>query len=268
MGLFSSLAQLLPEFKLSLKLSLALIAVSAGIGVVYAFRKNRPGHLSAEDLLPDQPTLGPSLSLECSSQRNAIAQVLDLAKRIYPGFTPPTQKRYEQFVEVNPAILVCLFNSNREGVGYFDVYPLHPDFCELLISGSQGELDVRKDHILAPNDAWLAKRLYLAGLAAEQPATIRGKRYANILFWGLTKYLQHFYEAPCDREIFAEGVTADGREVLRKLGFTLESPASGRKDPYPLFKAALSGDMITKASAATPDWSNTCQLGWLKNRSL
>jgi hypothetical protein len=266
MGVFSSLAQLLPNFKLSLRLSFALIAVSAGIGTIYAFRKNRPVHLSADDLLPDQPSLGQVLSLECSSDRSAIAQVLDLAKRAYPGFTPPTLERYEQLVSVNPAILVCLFNSNREVVGYFDVYPLRADFCDLLTNGSHGELDVRKDYILSPQDAWLAKRLYLAGLAAEGATTIKGKRNATILFWGLIKYLQRFYGAPCDREVFAEGVTKPGREILRKLGFILESPAAGRKDPYPLFKVSLTSEMISKAITAVPDWSNTCRLGWLNRK--
>jgi hypothetical protein len=264
MGVFSSLAQLLPDFRLSLRLSFALIGVSAGIGTVYAFRKNRPVHLSADDLLPDTLSLGPALSLECSSDRNAIAQVLDLAKEVYPGFTPPTLERYQQFVSVNPTILVCLFNSTREVIGYFDVYPLRADFCDLLVNGSRGELDVRKDHILSPKDAWLAKRLYLAGLATKDAATIHGKRNATILFWGLIKYLQRFYGAPSDRELFAEGVTESGRVILRKLGFSFESPATGRKDPYPLFKASLTSEMIGKAITAVPDFSNTCRLRWLE----
>jgi hypothetical protein len=265
-GVFSGLAQLLPNFKLSLKLSITLIAISAGIGTVYSFRKNRSVHLSVDDLLPDSPSLAPALSLECSFDRNVIAQVLDLAKRIYPGVVPPPPDRYEQFVSVNRAILVCLFNANREVVGYFDVYPLRPGFLAFLIDGTYGELDVRKEHILAPEDAWLAPALYLAGLAVEDPTTVKGKRYASILCWGLIRYFQHYYGAPRKLEVFAEGVTKQGAAILRRFGFTLHSSATGRKDPYPLFRASTTSEFMSQAIASIPDWSHVCRLVWAENK--
>lgn len=263
-GVLSGLAQLFPDVKPSLKISAGLIIVSAGIGVIYAYRTSREIHLPVNDLFPETPVVGPTLSLECSSDRNVIAQVLDLAKRIYPGVEAPPLDRYEQFVGVNPAMLVCLFNSTREVVGYFDVYPLEADFCKLLFDGVRGELDVRKEHILAPQEAWLAQRLYLAGLAVENPRSVKSKRYASILCWGLIEYLRHYYGAPSEREIFAAGVTQPGRDILRRFGFVLHSPASARKDPYPMFTACLSSEFISQANSNIPDWSNICRLGWVQ----
>jgi hypothetical protein len=264
LGIFSGLAQLLPDLKLSLQASFGLIAGSALIGIVYAYRKNRAVHLAVDNLLPDSPGVGPGLSLECSTERNAIIQVLDLAKRVYPEVDPPPVDRYQRFVTVNPALLVALFNSHREVVGYFDVYPMQSDFCDLLFKGLRGELDTRAEHILPPEEAWQAPRLYLAGLAVEGPKTAKGNKRAYILCWGLLKYLQHFYGGVSEREIFAEGVTEDGRVILRKFGFTLASPATGRKDPYPLYRATLNADFFSRVTANLPDWSNVCQLGWVK----
>jgi len=156
LGVLSSLAQLFPDVRPTFKISGTLIVVSAIIGAVYAFRKSREIHLPVEDLLPEANTDEATLSLECSSDRNVIAQVLNLAKKSYPNVDPPPLNRYQQFVGVNAAILVCLFNSNREVVGYFDVYPLKTGFCDLLYSGEVAELDVRAEHILTPQEAWLA----------------------------------------------------------------------------------------------------------------
>lgn len=95
-GVFSGLVQLLPSVTFSLTTSAAIILLSAIMGATYAFRANRSVHLPLEDLLPDQPTLGSLLLLECSVKRCMIAQVLDLAKRVYPTVAPPPIDRYEQ----------------------------------------------------------------------------------------------------------------------------------------------------------------------------
>ena len=244
LGLLSSLAQLFPDVRPTFKISGTLIIVSGIIGAVYAFRKSPEIHLSVEDLLPEENAGEATLSLECSSDRNVIAQVLDLAKRSYPNVDPPSLNRYQQFVDVNATLLVCLLNSTREVVGYFDIYPLKAEFCNLLYRGKVGELDVRAEQILPPEEARLAKRLYLAGFAVERPSTVKGKRYAVILCWGLIKYLQHFYEARSDREIFAAGVTGQGETILRRFGFKFHSPGNVRKDPYPMFEPSWTPNLL------------------------
>ena len=262
-GVVASLAQLFPDLKLSLRTSFVLIGISAAIGAVYAYKKHRAFHLPVEDLVPDSPGIGPALSLECSTKRNVLSQVLDLAKRMYPRVDPPPLDRYQRLVAVNPALLAVLFDSSREVVGYFDVYPLRPDFCDLLFKGLRGELDARPEHILPPEEAWQARRLYLAGLAVEKPKSIPGARRASILCWGLLEYLQHFYGGASDREIFAEAVTEEGRVILREFGFTLESPAAERKDPYPMYRASLTGEFFSRVRSNLPDWSNVCRVEWL-----
>lgn len=263
LGFFSSLAQLFPDLRLSLRTSLALVAASAVIAAVYSYKKHRAVHLPLEHLLPDTPSVGPRFSLECSTERNVIIQVLDLAKRVYPGVEPPPLDRYQRLVAVNPALLTVLFDSNRRVVGYFDIYPLRPDFGNLLFKGLRGELDARPEHILPPEEAWQTKRLYLAGLAVDNPGSIRGGRRALIMCWGLLEYLQHFYGGVSDREIFAEAVTHEGRAILERFGFMLESPATQRKDPYPMYRVTLSGELFSRVRSSLPDWSDVCHVHWL-----
>ncbi len=225
-------------------------------------REARPVQLPIDDLFPENLTSSHRLSASCSTTREVILQVNNLATRVYPGVRPLPPDRYEQWLMVNDNLLVVLLNTNSEVIGYFDIFPLQPEFFNFFVSGAFGEHDIRREHILGPQQARFVKRMYLGGIAVDDPFSARGKRHASILVWALLKYLQNFYCVPCDRELYAEAVTVEGERLLKRFNFRLVSGATGRKDSYPLYAAELSEELINRALSAIPDWSRVCSLAW------
>jgi len=262
-GLLAALATLFPQVRFNVYTSLFVVGLSALLGAGYAFRENRPTPLPPiDELVPEPSSSTGRLIARCSTTREVVLQVNSLAKRVYPGVRPLPPDRYEQWLMINDNILLALLNANSEVIGYFDIFPLQPEFFNFFMSGAFGEHDIRREHILAPDQARFAKRLYLGGIAVADPLSARGKRHASILVWSLLKYLQKFYCAPCDRELYAEAVTVQGERLLKRFNFRLVSSARGRKDSYPLYAAELSEELINHALSEIPDWSRMCSLGW------
>jgi hypothetical protein len=257
-GLASGLAQFFPQVKFTVASSGLLVLVVAAIGLGYALVTAKPVHIPPV-LLPEEPA---TFSIECCTDRSVLLAVNKLAGHSYAGVRPLPPDRYEQWLMTNETILISLFNEGRELLGYFDVFPLQTDFLNLFIAGSCGEHDIRREHILSREQARFTKRLYLAGFAVRKPHTPEGGRCALMLFWGLLKYLQYFYCSSGEKELYAEGATSDGEDILKKYKFRLVGSASGRRDPHSLYAATITNETINHLLATRRDYSNICQLDW------
>lgn len=265
-GAVGGVAALFPSWRWSMFVSFCLVAGAAVFSGFYAWHVTRPAQLPDDDILPHDATSAPCATIETSVERTAVLQVNQIAQLVYPGIRPIPVDRYEQWMMINPNILVCLFDGNGRVVGYFDVFPLRSDFMRMLIEGRCGEQDIRREHILSPKEAATAKQLYLAGIAITERATAQGRRYASMLVWGLVNYLEHFYRLPLGREIFAEAVTPEGERLLRKFHFEVASEARGRRDPFPLFRRPLTPGVLELARKSIPDWSRVVRLSWSPRR--
>lgn len=261
-GIASGLAQLFSEVKLSATKASVLIIVSSIIGAIYALLTTSPVHLPVDDIVPSTVTSHPVMSLEVTTERALQLQANRLAASSYTRVAPLSSDRYEQWLMINPNVLACLLNNNRQVVGYFDVFPLESSFFKLFIDGLCVEHDIRREHILGPSLARNAKQLYLGGIAVAGPNTMKGKRYASVIIWGLFKYLQHYYCVPCDLELYAEAASKEGEELLKRFGFQLTSTAKQRKSSCALYSVLCTDEVVNKALSSIPDWSGACRLIW------
>lgn len=262
-GVASGVAELFPSLPAAPRASLFLMATL--LAGVYALLTSRPEHLPVGELLPDQLSDAPPLSLECVTDRASALAVRRMAEEVYPGVEPLPSDRYEQWLMVNPSIFVCLLDRSRQVLGYFDVFPLRHDFMSLLLEGRVGEQDIRREHILVPRQAKQAEAVYLGGIAVADWRSHEGKRHAAMLVWGLCKYLEHFYSAPPSRYIYAQAATREGERLLRKFRFELVAGGSGRRDPYPLYRAPINVEVFQLVRSNVPDFAGMVDVGWQKS---
>jgi hypothetical protein len=262
-AVLSGVVSLLPQISVSWRLSALLLASAAVLAVMYAFGRTRPHQLPIDDLLP--PEIPGSYSLVVTTEPSLVAQAHALASLSFDGAPAMPLDRYEQWLLINPTMLVCLLDQRRKVVGYFDVFPLREDFLNMLVAGVCSELEIRREFILPPQVASpCPERLYLGGVCVVDPDTHEGKLRARLLLWGLVSYLQHFYAAPCRTELIATAATPDGLRLLERLEFQLATPAGQRKDGVPLYKGCLTEERIERLLRWLPrNPSQLCHVSWV-----
>ena len=220
-----------------------------------------------------------AVALNCTHQSRAILQcpvgpelarqATSLATQCYGSDTMPAA-RFELLRAENPNILACLTNVRGEFLGYFDVFPLRPDFAELFLSGGvaagwSGKVSERifsGDDIFGADEMDLCTSLYISGIAVPQPVTYARRRYAGMLVWGFWKYIESFYPPARRREIFAVAATEAGENLLRRFHFSVRDEASKKPHKHPLYVLELSPEVLRKVFESLPDWSATCKLSW------
>jgi hypothetical protein len=180
-GVVSAILTLIPHMQLSAIASAVLIVLAIAIASVYAWCVARPKQLPADDVLPEEYSAKRCLVAGCVHDRGPALQVNELAAEVYPGVAPLPLDRYEQWMMVNPYILTCLFHPDGHVVGYFDIFPLRVDFMNMLVEGRCGEHDIRREHILSPQEAATLTHIYLAGVAVADRDTPRGRTHASML---------------------------------------------------------------------------------------
>ncbi|MFZ2491417.1 MAG: hypothetical protein WA208_08020 [Thermoanaerobaculia bacterium] len=260
-GLLSAIVGLIPQVQLTWQASALVFVVSLVVAIGCAASQARATELPIEKLLSDAQANTYQLSLETVTDHAHVKAVNQAAARLYPT-EPLNVDKYEQWLMVNPNILVCLFDQSRRIVGYFDVFPLRADFMSCFVEGVCGESDIRHDHVLAPAEAARVQTVYLAGVAVFDPEASSAPKYAAVLVWGVLRYLQCFYGAPPGRDVVAAAATRNGEALLRKLGFVVVTPAGTRRDNVPLYRLRLSDESMGRVMRSIPDWSHVCRLSW------
>lgn len=261
-GVVSGITQLFPSVAARVPFAVAILLGSIAIAAWYAWKRVRPVPLPLAGLLPDSLATAPTIAIECTSERAALLQVHRLTEEVYPGVEPLPTDRYEQWLLLNPDIFVCLFDSSRSVLAYFDVFPLRPEFMRLLIDGRVGEQDIRHEDILTPSAAKWTTDLYLGGVAVSDWHRHEGRKCAAILVWGMLKYIDHFYPSAVSRTLYAHAVTKEGEGLLQKFRFQRVADPDGRKEPFPLYAGIISEELRELVKANVPDYSGVVRVGW------
>jgi hypothetical protein len=263
LGALSSVAQFFPVLQSLAVVVIAAVAVGA---VVWALVASRQPSLPADDAAPLSGAIvtTPVFVLTTENGRAQLEQTHDLAVRVFPGVSPIPVDRYTGFLRVNPYVLACLVDRNREVAGYFDVFPLTPVFMEQLLSGAAGEADIRPHHLLPAEEAAHAQALYLGGIAVKDHKRMVGRRCASILVWGLLRYLTEVYPPVPGRRLYAEAATDEGESLLRAFEFELVGGRRGRKDPFRVYVSELDEPKLTLMRMNMPDWSSAVSVKWGK----
>jgi hypothetical protein len=243
------------------------VALSAGIlgalafaALLAAFHHNRKPELPAEAMEPLVKPYGKFiLCCPCNSKLSLSAN--QIATKHYGSEGIPFE-RYEQWRLKNKQILVCLLDDSREVVGYFDILPLRSSFVDAFLSGRVVESQIGPDDILAPQHGTRCQRLYLGGIAVYDPRSHKGKRHADMLVWGLLKYIRYYYSLNRDRKLYAVASSAAGERLLKNFGFTVSCPSSARLDSHNMYALTLTDEILSEALRSRPDFSTLCAVEW------
>jgi hypothetical protein len=193
-------------------------------------------------------------------------EVFGLARSCF-GSDTISLERYEQLRVKNPYILACLLSSTGRFLGYFDIVPIDESFGSMFINGKLGEKDLTHEHVIEPSAMAKSKFVYLSGIAAANVSSMSGMQNASILVWASFKYLEHFYGSSSPIA-FASAVTAEGENLLRRLGFELHSRGDTRTDGHSLYCIVLSYDQIRLRLRRLPDYAGIVELPWNTPRAV
>lgn len=243
--------------------TLWLVVFALSLSLIVNRRLWRKRHLVVKDIFPNQAGSG-TTTLRCPCDLKLADEAKRLAQYWYPTETIAPE-RFEQLRVKNPNILVCLTGERGNLLGYFDVIPLKASFAEQFLRGTITESQVTHEDVFAPHELDQCKHVFLSGLAVWDPESYFDRRNANILVWGLLRYLDHFYGAT-ERLAFASAATEEGEELLQKFEFQIGSEAEVRVDKRRMYETRLSHDEITKSLAYLPDFSLLCSLDWAPMR--
>lgn len=258
LGGLSSLAAFAPNLTADVRVLAALVALISLGSIFLAFHRARPKQVNP--LEPEPPFR--RYRIERCRARPHILQVNELARQVFPKVKPLPTDRYEQWLMVNPNILVCLHGPSGEIRGYFDLYPLREEFLACFLDGRLGERDIRREDVLPPEQARDAKQLYLAGLSVIEPHTYEGGKAGLILIWGLLRYLEDFYTPLVGKTIYATAVTPEGKKLLQRFQFELCRPATKKRGDFPMYRLRLTSALLEFAWNSVPDWSRQCRIEW------
>lgn len=236
-----------------------LVLLALSLSLIINRRLWRKRHLVVKDIFPNRIGSGRSV-LRCPCDLKLADEAKRLAQYWYPTDTIAPE-RFEQLRVKNPNVLVCLVGERGELLGYFDVIPLKPSFAEQFLRGTITESQVTHEDIFAPHELAQCRHVFLSGLAVWDPESYVDRRNANILVWGLLKYLDYFY-GTTERLAFASAATEEGEELLQKFEFHIGSEADVRVDKRRMYETVLSREEISKRLAWLPDFSLLCSLDW------
>lgn len=240
-----------------------LVLFALSLSLIVNRRLWRKRHLVVKDIFPNLVGSGRT-TLRCPCDLKLADEAKRLAQYWYPTETIAPD-RFEQLRVKNPTILVCLIGERGNLLGYFDVIPLKASFAEQFLRGTITESQVTHEDVFAVHELAQCKHVFLSGLAVWDPESYVDRRNANILVWGLLRYLDHFY-GDAERLAFASAATEEGEELLQKFEFRVGSEAELRVDKRRMYETRLSREEITKCLAWLPDFTLLCSLDWAPMR--
>lgn len=244
----------------SIGLTSCLILFALSLSVIINRHSWVKRHLPVEDIVPDDIERIGRLRLRCPCDLKLADEAKRLAQYWYPTETI-TPDRFEQLRVKNPYILTCLTGARGELLGYFDVIPLKESFAIHFLRGTVTESEITHEDVFAAHEMSSCRHLFISGLAVWNPDTYLDRRNANVLVWGLLKYLDHFYSLTTPL-VFASAATKEGEDLLQKFGLEIGCAATGRVDKRNLYTILLNQEVIAKRLACLPDWAILCSLDW------
>jgi hypothetical protein len=244
----------------SVVLTSGLLLFALTLSAVINKRRWTKRHLPVGDIVPEGIERIGRSTLRCPCDLRLADEAKRLAQYWYPTETI-TPDRFEQLRMKNPYILACLIGTRNELLGYFDVIPLGESFAHQFLRGTITESSITHEDVLPPGEMAVCKYLFISGLAVWNPDDYVDRRNANILVWGLLKYLDHFY-GQAGPLVFASAATKEGEELLQKFGLEIHCEAALRVDRRRLYALPLSPEEIAKRIGCLPDWSFLCSLDW------
>jgi len=253
---------MMPGIRWQWQYSVWLLLACALVALGYAWRATRPVQLNPESIIPDVKTGQEATTLLTVHDRPTLIRINALAADSFGDVQPMPTDRYEQFLLVNKSILCALVDGRQNALGYFDIFPLQPQFGNALLSGIAVEHDLRHEHLMPEAMARTAQVLYLGGIAVRDPETMLGMRSASQLAWGMLQYLDHHFGFDGTRKLVATAATSEGEILLRRFQFKEEVSAKDTRDGHAVYSLLLEPTVLAAGLTQIPDWSRCCRVSW------
>jgi hypothetical protein len=147
-----------------------------------------------------------------------------------------TYETYKAWRAKNPLIFAPVVTDRNELVGFFDVFPLYPDFGEQFISGTLDEHSLLIDGIVPLAEISSAKYLHIATIMinpwqrAFSPLVAR-----ETLLLKLKEFLEIHYNPVSSRNYTAYAQTGAGEALLKRAGFSLAVFPENNAQHRPLY---------------------------------
>ena len=242
LGVVATLWGLITDTKLNvIQLGLLLSILSVFIGVYFFIKKSLNHQIIASEeifLFGIKEKQKAKILFPCNEKQYRIAN--KLARQAFGKKDSLSFEAINTWRKQNPYILSLYLDRNRKVAGYFDVFPLYPDFEKKLAVGDYDERDIGSTSMYTFQEMHKCNTVYIGGIAVINPETYEGRKNGALLVRAMIDYIQKFYTINDSLKISATAVTKCGSQILERMGFEVEVDSSVRKDDHDYYSRTLS----------------------------
>lgn len=188
-----------------------------------------------------------------------LREACDLTRDSY-GHAYVSHDIAEQWRIRNPSAFVQIMNPENRLCACFGVLALRQSFMDQFIVGLVSDQQLGGENVCGWPESMKSSQLYLSGVVVLEPSSHRGHKRAAVMFWAMAEYIRRLYGLKTPRQLYALGVTKESRQLMRKLGFVVETPAARRADNYDLYRYDLTEASWNDLLCELNDWSRMCTI--------
>ena len=236
----------------SIKIASVVLAVTVIASIVAGAVRARLIHL------PDIPVPAGSVPAKCKICSAAeLAEANSLAAACYRR-DAISDELVEQWRLKNPNMFACVLDERGTIDAAFGIMPLTKSFMDQFIVGKVVENQIGAEDIHGPDKSKNVARLYISGVVVRDAKTQKGHMRAALLMWATIQYLVKLYGTRRRRTLYALAATREGERLLKRLNFTIISPAGQRSDEHNLYSLEWSRDALNRVRTMIPDYRSMC----------
>lgn len=164
----------------------------------------------------------------------------------------------EAWRKKTPRGFVALRNGKGQLCAAFGVIAMEESFFVQFVKGRVRDNDLESDDILDSETARKSRDLYISGVVVKDPDSTLGRHRACVMVWAMVMYLKKVYGIRRKRNIFALAVSRQSKNILRRFGFAVISPADKRLDKLDLYQMEWNKEVIKRILQRVGDHSPKC----------
>jgi hypothetical protein len=142
---------------------------------------------------------------------------------IWKGDPLLNKDQYWEIIDINPDLLVCVFDEHNKMVGFFDVFPIRDEMAKQFLDGASTEQELLTLHSIYDNrSTHLANYIYI-GTLVGMPNLLKGSKRVRLEFsmvGPLLNYLNDKFPPRPGRIYFAMASTRQQVNWMEQCCFT------------------------------------------------
>jgi len=187
------------------------------------------------------PQIDPGVTVAHFTLENAVADDLPwiaaLENKFFGEAAVPLDILREWHA-ANPFVFTIIRNQKRTRVGHIDVLPVKDDALQMFVKGTIIERGIRGSSLYPPAERDNVKNLYVESVIIEGESDDEHKAAISELLRNIEEVFTDVANPANVEYVYGLAATRAGREFMERHGFDLISPADGRADHHPLYRAS------------------------------